>query len=204
MVIRIAETTTPCREVYYLPGRGGRIETGLGQGLLARGVRVSGRETFGAFAKLGFQDQVQAIRGDLQDRFWTPDGLVIANSYGAYLFLHALLDLDPFPGRVLLLSPVIGAAIHPQTAARFYPPRADALQKAAKNGKYPKAKNIDVHVGANDWQSGPRALTDFCQSVGMQIQIVPDRGHMLGSDYVGPLLDVWCYKPSSHELVGGT
>lgn len=85
-MIHIAETPTPCREVYYLPGRGGRIETGLGQGLLARGVRVSGRETFGAFAKLGFEDQVQAIRGDLQDRFWTPDGLVIANSYGAYLF----------------------------------------------------------------------------------------------------------------------
>ena len=31
--------------IYYLPGHGGRITTGLGQALLSRGYEVVGRET---------------------------------------------------------------------------------------------------------------------------------------------------------------
>lgn len=66
-----------------------------------------GRETVGDFNRLRFADQLEAVKTDLMEQFWHPDGLVIANSYGGYLFLHAQLDLDAFPGRVLLLSPVI-------------------------------------------------------------------------------------------------
>ena len=30
-------------QLYYLPGRGGRLETGLGEALSSRGLTVSGR-----------------------------------------------------------------------------------------------------------------------------------------------------------------
>ena len=39
--------------VYYLPGMGGRLETGLGGGIIQRGHSVVGRATLGAFKKLG-------------------------------------------------------------------------------------------------------------------------------------------------------
>lgn len=36
------------KTVYYLPGAGGQLSTGLGQGLMDRGFDVTGRETRGA------------------------------------------------------------------------------------------------------------------------------------------------------------
>ncbi|MDG1456590.1 MAG: hypothetical protein P8Q92_01580 [Pseudoprimorskyibacter sp.] len=74
---------------------------------------------------------------------------------------------------------------------RFYPPRADALKQTAQVGRFPKPHNIEVHVGEEDWQPGPQALVEFCKAVGIKVHVAPGRGHMLGSDYVGPLLDAW-------------
>lgn len=191
MVSRGFEAATAPGEIYYLPGMGGRLGSGLGEELSRRGFVLSGRETIGAFKKLRFSEQVDAVKQDLVERFWKPEARVIANSFGGYLFLHAQLVLGSFPGRVLLLSPVIGATAQGETGMWFYPPRADALKQAAQVGRFPKPHNIEVHVGEEDWQSGPQALVEFCKAVGIKVRMVPGRGHMLGSDYVGPLLDAW-------------
>ena len=84
--------------VFYLPGRGGEIKTGLGQGLLDRGFSVTGRETRGAFLKLNFQQQLDAICSDLQAEFWHEDAKLVAVSYGCYLFLHAQICMPASPG----------------------------------------------------------------------------------------------------------
>jgi len=97
-------------EIYYLPGMGGRLDLGLGEELIRRGYSLCGRETVGAFKKLNFKHQISAVKQDLMGQFWTPEARVIANSFGAYLFLHAQLELEPFPGRVLLLCPIVGGA----------------------------------------------------------------------------------------------
>ena len=191
MVSGGSEAATAPGEIYYLPGMGGRLDVGLGEELLRRGFALRGRETVGAFKKLSFGQQVDAVKQDLVERFWTPEAGVIANSFGGYLFLHAQLGLKPLPGRVLLLSPVIGATAQGATGMRFYPPRADLLRQAAQAGGFPKPDNIEVHVGEEDWQAGPQALVEFCNDVGIEVHVVPGRGHMLGSDYVGPLLDAW-------------
>lgn len=178
-------------EIYFLPGMGGRRDAGLGEELLRRGFALSGRETVGAFKKLRFSDQVETIRHDLLEQFWQPKARVIANSFGGYLFLHAQLGLEPFPGRVLLLSPIIGASAPIATGVRFYPPRADVLSKAAEQGCFPLPQRIEVHVGEHDWQAGPQALVSFCNTTRIEVYLVPQRGHMLGADYVSPLLDRW-------------
>ena len=74
---------------------------------------------------------------------------------------------------------------------RLYPPRADVLEQTAQAGRFPKPRSIEVHVGEEDWQAGPQALVEFCKAVGIKVHVVPGRGHMLGSDKVGPLLDAW-------------
>jgi len=55
----------------------------------ARDLAASGRETVGEFARLSFQEQIELVAQDLKTDFWREDSRVIANSYGAYLFLHA-------------------------------------------------------------------------------------------------------------------
>ena len=55
--------------IYYLPGHGGQLATGLGQGLMDRGFDVTGRGTRGDFRALPFEEQVQTNMGDLQGHF---------------------------------------------------------------------------------------------------------------------------------------
>ena len=96
------------KTLYYLPGQGGRMDAGLGPVLIGRGFDLAGRETRGEFNDLSFSDQVATVAEDLETYFWHEGALVLANSFGAYLFLHAQSRLRSFPGKVLLLSPIVG------------------------------------------------------------------------------------------------
>ena len=83
------------KTVYYLPGWGGELATGLGQALMSIGFDVTGRETRGDFKAIGFREQVKCVAQDLQDHFWSEEARVVANSFGGYLFLHAQSQLPP-------------------------------------------------------------------------------------------------------------
>ena len=179
------------RTVYYLPGRGGQISTGLGQGLQDRGFFVVGQESRGAFLKLTFQQQLDAICRDLQENFWHEGARLVAVSYGCYLYLHAQLEMPAFPGRVMLLSPVLGSAYAASVGISFYPPRADRLSEAMEAQCFPAFSQAEIHVGSEDWQSNPEAISKFGEAFSIPVTIVPGKGHMLGSDYVGQLLDRW-------------
>ena len=179
------------KTVYYLPGRGGQFITGLGKGLVDRGISVVGRETLGQFLKLTFQQQIDAIQSDLQDKFWYESARLVAVSYGAYLFLHAQLSMPSFPGRVLLLSPVLGRTFATSVGVGFIPPRADKLGQAVEAKQFPKLKQAEIHVGSEDWQSKPDAVAVFGEALSIPVNIVEGKGHMLGADYVSPLLDRW-------------
>ena len=177
--------------VYYLPGRGGQLTSGLGEGLVDRGLSVTGRETLGQFLKLTFQQQIDAINSDLQDKFWDQSARLIAVSYGCYLFLHAQLSMPPFPGRILLLSPVLGGSFASSVGVGFIPPRADKLGQSVEEKQFPKLKQAEIHVGSEDWQSKPDVISVFGEAVSIPVNIVEGKGHMLGADYVSPLLDRW-------------
>ena len=68
--------------VYYLPGRGIRLETGLGEGLTNRGFDVLGRATTGKFRDLSYQEQVKHVAQDLQSKYLGEDAGVVAHSLG--------------------------------------------------------------------------------------------------------------------------
>ena len=179
------------RTIYYLPGWSGHLHTGLGQALLQRGFDVAGRETRGEFKDLGFAAQVATVKDDLQAHFWSPESMVVANSFGGYLLLHAQAELEPYPGRVLLLSPIVGGFADEETGRYFSPPQEHHLLKLAQQNQYPTPMNCQVHTGSEDWQSYPKAVTEFFALLGIQANIAEGRGHMLGQDYVGPVLDEW-------------
>jgi alpha-beta hydrolase superfamily lysophospholipase len=179
------------KSVYYLPGANGRLETGLGEGLASRGFRVWGRATVGEFKKLSFQEQVDIIAGDLQGPLWHPEARVVANSYGGYLFLHAQLQMPAYIGRVLLLSPILGAFENEARGQYFVPPRADRIMDALRAGTFNAPRSVEVHVGTEDWQCSPDKVTAFCDGVGTTARVVEGLGHMLGQKYVGGVLDTW-------------
>ena len=100
----------------------GGLETGLGGGIIQRGYSVVGRATLGAFKKLKFQEKIDIVTADLVESFWSDSSIVVANSFGAYLFLHSQINMPPFPGKVILFSPVIGTATNSEIVVKFYPP----------------------------------------------------------------------------------
>jgi hypothetical protein len=177
--------------LYYLPGHGGQLATGLGQGLMDRGFDVTGRETRGDFRMLPFDEQVQTIVDDLQSHFWHEQALVICNSFGSYLFLHAQTQMPSFPGRVLLLSPIVGEFTNEQARTSFSPPRPEQLKTLAEAGQFNAPIHCEIHVGEEDWQSIPANVQAFGRLTGIPITVVPKGGHDLGKAYVGPLLDRW-------------
>jgi alpha-beta hydrolase superfamily lysophospholipase len=186
--------------IYYLPGHGGRLETGLGAELLSRDYNVTGRQTLGEFKEIPFSDQVAIIAEDLSSQFWRKEALVIANSFGAYLFLHAQARMKPFIGKVLLLSPIVGEFSAQDVNTSFIPPRSGQLQQLALEGNFPKPEKCEIHVGEHDWQSIPANVQKFAELVGLQVTVVPGDGHMLNKPYVSALLDRWLDRSTSDAL----
>lgn len=177
--------------VYYLPGAGGQLATGLGHALRDRGFNVTGRETRDDFRRLRFGDQIQLIQQDLQEHFWHEQARVLCNSYGAYLFLHAQAGMPAFVGRVLLLSPIVGEFTSDETHTTFSPPRPTRLKELAESGQFPAPASSEIHVGSEDWQSIPANVQAFGALTGIPVTVVPEGGHNLGKTYVGALLDRW-------------
>ena len=178
--------------IYYLTGRGGQLNKGLGEALLNRGYKLSGREMSGGFDKLAFQNQIDLITQDLQNGFWNKEAKVVAVSYGAYLLLHALADLEPYVGNILLLSPVLGGVTNSGSMRYYSPPRADKLMRLIEEGVFPKPNKIEIHVGDNDWQSPYQRAVKFAEALSGECTVVPNTGHQLGKVYVTPILDGWC------------
>ena len=179
------------KTIYYLPGWGGSIQSGLGKGLMGRGHAITGRETRNEFKNFSFTEQVATVSEDLKDNFWSSDSLVVAVSFGAYLFLHAQAILTEYPGKVLLLSPIVGGFSDEKTGRVFSPPQENRLLSLAKSGQYPLLNRCEVHTGSEDWQSHPDAVTRFFNLIGVRAVIADGRGHSLGVDYVDSVLNGW-------------
>jgi len=177
--------------IYLLTGRGGSLSKGLGAELSRRGFNVAGRELQGDFTRLSFADQVDAVSDDLREYFWWEDARVIANSFGAYLFLQAQAQLPPYPGRVLLLSPIVGETVNVEHMLFFVPPRAQHLKDVIHGNQYPGPVRIEIHVGENDWQSNPPNVLALGVALDIPVTVVPAGEHRLDGAYVNQVLDAW-------------
>jgi hypothetical protein len=168
--------------IYYLPGRNGTISEGLGRFLRDQCELLAGREVSGDLKGLVFEDQLETIRKDLLDSHWHEDGQIVANSYGAYLLLHTLIDMESYPGNIFLLSPILGAV---QTKEFYFrPPQAKRLLQSFKEKTFPKPQTLNCIVGKYDWQSVPERCVDLCDVVNGRLNIEPDGNHVIEPNLV--------------------
>lgn len=99
--------------------------------------------------------------------------------------------MEPLPGRVLMLSPIVGEFTSDETRTTFSPPRPTRLKELAEAGQFPLPVRSEIHVGSEDWQSIPANVQAFGALTGISVTVVPDCGHNLLKAYVGGLLDKW-------------
>lgn len=166
------------RNLYYLPGRGGRLTGGLGSFLSGLGT-VIGRELTGDFAKLTFTEQVDLVRADLTGQIC----IVVANSFGSYFLLNALLEMPGFAGKILLLSPVLGDVENPETGMVYCPPRAQRFIESLGGGGLEVAMNMRVLVGSEDWQCNRLALA-LLKASGASVTEIAGESHTLPREAV--------------------
>lgn len=172
--------------IAYYPGRGSSIHQGLGLDLTEKGYSLIGLDMHQRFLRQPFQNQIKQLWAQVQQRLWSPRGHIIAKSYGAYVLLHALADAEPFPGRILLFSPVLGAAFVRKDGIYrgSIPPRANKLKKMAEQGLFPVPNYLEIHTGALDNGCDPDLAKLLIKSLpNGKIYIKDNCGHSLEPAY---------------------
>jgi alpha-beta hydrolase superfamily lysophospholipase len=163
--------------ITYITGRYGQHLRGLGQYLRENSQDFDGVSIDSEFLKRSFDEQVTSIQSLLG---YAHPQSIIANSYGGYLLVHALIGQSNFEGKVLLLSPVLGKAISESTKSFSRPPRARKLLQALEQGLIPKPRYIEIHTGQLDHSCCPELATQFANLLPAdKFQIIPDQGHMI-------------------------
>lgn len=170
-----------------MPGRGSSLNGRLGTELQNRGYELHGRVLDGDFAKLTFAEQVDHVAADLREL----DGCdipVLANSWGAYWALHALLQNQKSHSRTLLISPILGAVRG--EGRMFKPPLSKVMERSIDESLFPEI-DLTVLVGSEDWQSPSNRCEALCEASDGKLIVAESKGHDLGREVVTDLLDKW-------------
>jgi hypothetical protein len=180
--------------VYLVPGQGNRLHE-LGDAIIGLGFEVMGRELVPPFSGLRFSEQLDVIKSDLQTYCWHPETNLVGHSYGGYLLLHALTELDPFPGEMLLFSPVLGTAFSKDRFFFSRPPRGEVLLKLAESGAFPSPRRLCIHTGENDVGCDPAlALKIGSLAANVRVTIVKNQGHRLSEEVVHDALTQFLHR----------
>jgi predicted alpha/beta hydrolase family esterase len=175
------------QSVYIIPGRGNGLSE-IGNIVSRFGFNVVGREILPPFSSMRFSEQLVMIKENLIT-FWTADAFLIGHSYGAYLLLHSLAETKPFPGKILLFSPVLGAAPAKNGMYLSQPPRAKKLLQMAEENQFPFPDYLEIHIGENDDGCAPELAMKFISfHPKSKLFIVKQQGHQLNSEYMNRAL----------------
>ena len=99
------------------------------------------------FLKLPFDRQVASV-ADFTSKLGAAP--IVTNSYGAYLFVHSLIDAGEFPRRVLLFSPLLGSSLQEDKMFFSRPPELGTLEKALLEKRVTKPAYLEIQTGADD------------------------------------------------------
>ena len=176
-------------KILYLSGRGGELDQGLGRYLKSRATEFGGIAFNDATVSHSFGDQITAVQQLLHDSA-CDNTYLIANSYGCYVLLHALIDQPLMTTtKVLLLSPLLGRTHIRAQGFSSRPPRLKRLDAALKQGLIIKPHYLALIAGADDPICEPAELenvsglllADHCQTL-------PNQGHMIEHDVMDSVL----------------
>ena len=175
------------KSVFYITGREGSLNKGLALYLQSRSKQFDGIAVDVDFLWMQPLMQVETIQSALKA---DPGRLIVANSYGAYLTLQALIDLDITPEKLLLLSPVLGVAKANDRMYLSRPPLTKRLKSGLKNKTITKPKKIKIIMGDMDELYDSDTLTLFDSYFGGKVvNILPGEGHMITEEAVRNVLE---------------
>jgi len=164
-------------KILYITGRGGSLDKGLSVYLASITENFEGIAVDIPFLRQDPLEQVEAIYTRLAS---DPDRIVIANSYGAYLTLQALVDLKAPPKKLLLLAPVLGMAAAKDRMYMSRPPFTKRLKSAFSEERVAKPEWMRILVGDQDPLYNAEQFAEVGRYFGERVLgVIPGEGHGL-------------------------
>jgi len=172
--------------VLYISGRGGDHTKGLGGYIGTLVSDYSGISVDVPFLRQEIDDQLKVIR-DAILRFG--EATLIANSYGSYLTLLSLIDLEHQLDQVVLLSPVLGAASAKDRMYYSRPPATGRLRSAVLERRVRLPERSAIFIGTNDELYDPELLSTYSNLIGeMNVYVLEGQRHNLDKDVMQDIL----------------
>ena len=168
----------------YITGRGGSGTGGLSAYLKTLDDNYAVLPIDAGFLQHDIQGQIDTVRKFIQ----RDTANVVANSYGAYLLLLALIDQPPSNIRVLLLSPVLGRAISEERMLFSRPPREKSLHKAIAEQRLGMPSYLEIVTGQEDEICDPALALRVGGQLNIEVSILQGEGHMLHTTKVSKIL----------------
>ena len=137
------------------------------------------------FLQQSFEDQVNSTRKFCD----IGEGFIIANSYGAYLLLQALIDQPPLAANVMLLSPVLGRALDSERMVFSRPPREKTLRTAIETQRLGMPSRLEIVTGREDEVCDWQLAAEVATKLGIDISVLEDEGHMIASETVSRAIE---------------
>jgi hypothetical protein len=159
----------------YITGRGGSSTQGLSAHLKQQADDFAVLANDSELHKLSLDEQLSVVTA-----FSSEATHLIANSYGAYLWLLTRIDAAPSDTRVLLLSPVMGRAVDPEKMLSSRPPRLRGLERAISEGRVNLPTSVSVRTGQDDPVCDFQTAVTQCERLGVaDIEVLHGESHNL-------------------------
>lgn len=173
--------------VFYITGRCGTLEKGLASHLNAISSSFAGIAVDIPFLRQAPLVQIEQISVAINNH---EDSIFIANSYGAYLMLQALVECPIPPKKVLLLSPVLGLAVAKDRMYASKPPLTKRLRTAFDNNTLTRPTFFSVIIGSEDaiYNQTQANLLNTYFGAGT-VEVIEGEGHMLNPETVKTFLE---------------
>lgn len=173
--------------ILYITGRGGDHTKGLGGHISTLVSDYHGVSVDVPFLRQDIDDQIKAIRAAITD---CGGGTVISNSYGAYLTLLSFIDFEHDVEQVVLLSPVLGAAMAKDRMYFSRPPATGRLRTAVAEKRVKLPKRSAIFIGESDELYDPATLATYAQLMGeSNIFVLSGQSHNLDHDTIRYILN---------------
>lgn len=164
----------------YITGRGGSATQGLSSYLSTLVDDYKGLANDSVLHRLPVDEQINIVT-----KFCKPATHLIANSYGAYLWLLSRIDAAPSDTRALLLSPVMGRATDPEKMLSSRPPRLRGLESAIAENRLVLPQKVRVVTGRDDDVCTYQTAIAQCMKLGIEdLSIIEGEGHNMSHDLV--------------------
>lgn len=157
----------------YITGRGGSVTQGLSLYLSTLVDDYQALANDADLHRLSVDEQINIVT-----EFCKPATHLIANSYGAYLWLLSRINSAPSDTRVLLLSPVMGRAVDPQQMLSSRPARLRGLESAISEGRLILPHKVRVVTGRDDDVCTYKTVIVQSGKLGIEdLSIIEGEGH---------------------------